>query len=287
MLGENFQQLRQDRGISLKDVAHGVASVATVSKFENGVTDLSASKVEALLKNMGVSFREFASLSDTSTGHAGSFLFKAVGAYRNNDNARLRKIVADQIDCYRHSNSEIDFNNMMSAAGLYCDMTGEVLVNSTDLKTLTDKLRAIPEWNENEVILFCNSMALLPDNRIYMLARELLDSLDGIRQWNMSLYQDAWVALLNAVDALMLHDSSYVPVLLRLYNAEDVPLTVSIVVFRRRFLNLCYQQRSEPSAANAQRIMDLMNMLQFNGSSKLYGRYKRSATNLVGDIFKD
>lgn len=287
MLGENFRELRTARGMALKDVAKGVASVATVSKFENGVTDLAAGKVTALLKNMGVSFREFASLSDQSTGHAGSFLFKAVAAYRNDDQPQMREIVLEQMDQYHKTRSEIDFNDMMSAAGLYCDISGEILVSDKDLAQLMEKLRTISEWNENEIILFGNAMTLLPDNHIFMFARDLLAHLDQIKSWNMSLYRDGWSAVLNAVDTLMQHEVSYCPVLLRLCNAEEVPITISIILFRRRFLTLCYNELTEPSAANRQKIIDLLAILQFNGSTKLWGRYRRSTLNLVGNIFED
>lgn len=284
MLGENFRQLRQDRGIALKDVAKGVVSVATVSKFENDVADLTAGKVTKLLNNMGVTFREFASLSDRSTGHAGAFLFKVISAYRAADADGMRKIVEGQVAAYRASKSMIDFADMMSAAGLFCDLTGEVLVDDSDLERLSTNLRSLPEWNEDEVILFGNSLTLLPDNQVYLLARELLNRLDDIRSWNMSLYQDGWTALLNAAEVLMMRDSAYAQVLLRLFNDQEIPLTISLIIYRRRFLNLCYIERNAPTPENKEELRELLDMFKYMSANQLYNRYTRSVKEILDEI---
>ncbi|KRM54987.1 Rgg/GadR/MutR family transcriptional regulator [Lacticaseibacillus sharpeae] len=284
MLGENFRQLRQDRGIALKDVAKGVVSVATVSKFENDVADLTAGKVTKLLNNMGVTFREFASLSDRSTGHAGAFLFKVISAYRAADADGMRKIVEGQVATYRASKSMIDFADMMSAAGLFCDLTGEVLVDDSDLERLSTNLRSLPEWNEDEVILFGNSLTLLPDNQVYLLARELLNRLDDIRSWNMSLYQDGWTALLNAAEVLMMRDSAYAQVLLRLFNDQEIPLTISLIIYRRRFLNLCYIERNAPTPENKEELRELLDMFKYMSANQLYNRYTRSVKEILDEI---
>lgn len=284
MLGENFRQLRQDRGIALKDVAKGVVSVATVSKFENDVADLTAGKVTKLLNNMGVTFREFASLSDRSTGHAGAFLFKVISAYRAADAAGMRKIVEGQVATYRASKSMIDFADMMSAAGLFYDLTGEVLVDDSDLERLSTNLRSLPEWNEDEVILFGNSLTLLPDNQVYLLARELLNRLDDIRSWNMSLYQDGWTALLNAAEVLMMRDSAYAQVLLRLFNDQEIPLTISLIIYRRRFLNLCYIERNAPTPENKEELRELLDMFKYMSANQLYNRYTRSVKEILDEI---
>lgn len=284
MLGENFRQLRQDRGIALKDVAKGVVSVATVSKFENDVADLTAGKVTKLLNNMGVTFREFASLSDRSTGHAGAFLFKVISAYRAADADGMRKIVEGQVATYRASKSMIDFADMMSAAGLFYDLTGEVLVDDSDLERLSTNLRSLPEWNEDEVILFGNSLTLLPDNQVYLLARELLNRLDDIRSWNMSLYQDGWTALLNAAEVLMMRDSAYAQVLLRLFNDQEIPLTISLIIYRRRFLNLCYIERNAPTPENKEELRELLDMFKYMSANQLYNRYTRSVKEILDEI---
>lgn len=61
-IGALFKELRVERGLRIADVA-GELSVSTVSKFENGLSDISVEKLCLLLSNLGMDAPEFLKFS--------------------------------------------------------------------------------------------------------------------------------------------------------------------------------------------------------------------------------
>ena len=57
--GKLYRKLRQDRGLSLEQVADELNSVSFVSKFEKGNSNISMHRLERLLENINVTFEEF------------------------------------------------------------------------------------------------------------------------------------------------------------------------------------------------------------------------------------
>jgi Rgg/GadR/MutR family transcriptional activator len=66
--GTLFRQLRQDRGITLQQLADKMNSVAFIGKFERGETRISFDRLEHLLSRINVPFEEFLFLRATMRG---------------------------------------------------------------------------------------------------------------------------------------------------------------------------------------------------------------------------
>ncbi len=265
--------------MSMKDVAAGVTSVATVSKFENGVADLASGKVLQLLQNMGVSFRNFVHIQGDSSTHAA--LQQVMTMYRCHQIDQLQTFVTTRVNARAQRAASVDFNELMIAAGLCCDLSGEVFVTDQDIRKLAQDLRSVTEWDENEVYMFNTTVPLLPDNVLYELAHSLLEQLNEIHVLNASLYQKGWLAVLDAIEQLMERQSSYSTVLLRRSNEEDIPLTISVVVFRLRVLNLCEQERTQPTEETRKQITDMLDLLKFIEADGLVTKFERHVRHLV------
>lgn len=63
--GQLFKEIRLERGLTLTDVA-GDLSISTVSKFENGHSEISAEKLMLLLQKLGMDAIEFFEILDQS-----------------------------------------------------------------------------------------------------------------------------------------------------------------------------------------------------------------------------
>ncbi len=59
ILGPIYKQLRKARHISLKEAAGSQFSISMLSRFENGLTELSADKLYICLENIYVTPQEF------------------------------------------------------------------------------------------------------------------------------------------------------------------------------------------------------------------------------------
>ncbi|WP_196246272.1 Rgg family transcriptional regulator [Lacticaseibacillus zhaodongensis] len=282
MLGSNFRKIRLERGLTLQEAAAKAVSVASLSKFENEETSLGVRKLTASLHNMNTSFLEYASLCDDSTGNPDSYLFRVVAAYRKPDLATLKLLVDEQAERYKMAGSEIDFNDLISAAGLYCDLSGKNLVGPAELKHLENKLSHVQAWGETEVIVFGNGMTLLNDETVTKLGLDLLAHVDDIHAWNDALYQDAWSALMNVVDLLLARHSDQVDRLFKAIGDCDLPEAIMIDHFRLRFLKDCYAAQKQPTAATVALVQRDIDFLAKVGSKRVHDQYVRSAIRLLG-----
>lgn len=283
LLGNDFKRLREKHGKSLKEAAAGVVTVATVSKFENGLVDVNMGKLERILRNIDVDLREFASLGDPKMGNPDSFVASLLKFYRSGDTDAVRRIAEYRRALYLDSHAAFDFENMMTAAGIYARMTGIVVVDAAEILQLVHSLQNVREWNENEINLFGNAMDVMPASRVYRCGRDLLAQLPQIKNWNVNLFQDGWFAVLNAVELLLRQrDASHCATFISACMDYELPLTGSVIIYRRQFLNLCYRLNTNPVAADKVALNDLLAVLQFTGASTLQRNYRQTATELLG-----
>jgi len=59
MHGKIFKQIREERGIKLKDAAGNAISVRTLIRFEADETSVSLEVFEQLLRNIGICYQDF------------------------------------------------------------------------------------------------------------------------------------------------------------------------------------------------------------------------------------
>ncbi|MCY7185295.1 helix-turn-helix domain-containing protein, partial [Streptococcus gallolyticus] len=58
-LGKSFKMLRESKGLSQKEIAGDIISIAQLSRFERGISSINAETLYNCLENMNVSVEEF------------------------------------------------------------------------------------------------------------------------------------------------------------------------------------------------------------------------------------
>lgn len=58
-LGQILKKIREAKGLSLYNIANDEISTSQLSRFENGYTDITLSKLLSVLKTLDVSLEEF------------------------------------------------------------------------------------------------------------------------------------------------------------------------------------------------------------------------------------
>lgn len=58
-VGEIFQEIRKNRGLTITEAAGKAVDRSFISKFENGQTDISLTKLIQILHNIGLTLSEF------------------------------------------------------------------------------------------------------------------------------------------------------------------------------------------------------------------------------------
>lgn len=111
MEGEIFRQLRKDRRMSMGDVSDEVNSLSFISKFENGLSNISFHRLEHLLERINVTLEEFLYLraksdnvgiydylSDRPFFMTGKFTFYLNQIFKYNDEVNQSRNFAEGIN---------------------------------------------------------------------------------------------------------------------------------------------------------------------------------------------
>ena len=175
-LGLIFRDIRMDKGYSLKDIADGILSVSFLSKFERGDSDISLSKFYLLLERLNITLDEFSFISNDYNPTQVEALMKNVrNAYENNNINLLYKLEQEEIYKWKKYNfSSHRYNSIMIRALAY-DLNKQLELNEEDITLLNEYLFKVENWGFYEIMLFGNSMSILPIESIITFSKEILN----------------------------------------------------------------------------------------------------------------
>nr|WP_267473825.1 Rgg/GadR/MutR family transcriptional regulator [Lacticaseibacillus rhamnosus] len=172
-IGEVINNLRERKGMSQADLSTGILSKAQLSKFERNLTQISATKLLALLERLHVTFAEFGNaLAFQEALYEQSILADITKAVVNNnrDQAELvRERAAEHFTAFPGKYNQLI---LIMVNAMIADMTGETL-SQADIDVLTDYLFHVDGWTRFELLLFGNTISALPLRTVNQLAREL------------------------------------------------------------------------------------------------------------------
>ena len=115
--GAIFKNIREKRGLSLTQVARGIISPATLSRWENGKGEMYFGNVVSLLQRLNIYLDESISIAQYSrkdNAAIRALLEQVQKAYSEDNAVRLEELDQRQIRCYQSSNKELDFFLVMT-----------------------------------------------------------------------------------------------------------------------------------------------------------------------------
>lgn len=115
--GAIFKNIREKRGLSLTQVARGIISSATLSRWENGKGEMYFGNVVSLLQRLNIYLDESISIAQYSrkdNAAIRALLEQVQKAYSEDNAVRLEELDQRQIRCYQSSNKELDFFLVMT-----------------------------------------------------------------------------------------------------------------------------------------------------------------------------
>ncbi|MHA5131159.1 helix-turn-helix domain-containing protein [Oenococcus oeni] len=170
-----FKKIRKQRKISISSLSEGIISPSSISKFEEGRTQLSFINLSQLLMRMHVNLDEFyckvyAGQVDSYT----SFLNQINYIYQNNDLPALKKIANEKIS---HFKVDSNFDNLIessSVCALIRRADPSFHVDSEIKKSLFDYLDKVEHWDFIEFSVFNNCMLIFDNEMIESALKEML-----------------------------------------------------------------------------------------------------------------
>lgn len=174
--GQTFKLIREGKGRSLAEVAKGHISTSQLSRFENGESDITVSKLFGVLAEMNVDMDEFVYASqDFKKDELTSILEQLKQSIYIRDVVTIKKILSEQLaKAKRDSRREFHRLNAILIAYKLSDLDKTVVVSKEDTAFLTDYLFRVDNWSYYELLLFANTMDELEHQTMMLFCRELI-----------------------------------------------------------------------------------------------------------------
>ena len=212
-MGEIFRELRTGRHISLKEATGEEFSYSMLSKFENGTSDISASKLLIGLENIRTELEEFVYLVRGFQPTSYTLLKnKLWEAQEQKDIKTLWEMYNNEIDQYQSKKEEKHILNAIVIKGHMFFLDETIQATEVELNFLYDYFFSVEIWGEYELRLFSDIAALFPIDLYFRYTREMLQRVDflGDLQKNKNyIYTILLNGLFKAIDKKSLNKAAY------------------------------------------------------------------------------
>lgn len=169
-LGKYFKKFRESRHLTLKNIANESLSMAQLSRFENGTSDLTISKFLYSLNELNISLEEFMyAVNNYKMSPLNELLLK-INEYSTTRNDKALKKLLNTQQNITDKNKKL--SNILIQICLY-DLSGENLYTEEDIRYLSDYLLSIDDWGMYELLLFSNSMKAMNHQTRMILLKEM------------------------------------------------------------------------------------------------------------------
>ncbi|WP_303972280.1 Rgg/GadR/MutR family transcriptional regulator [Streptococcus merionis] len=181
-IGSTFQKIRQSKHISLRQAAGQVCSPSLLSRFENGLTELTANKLFAILDTIHVSLAEFERLLQLDDSQA-DFIAQVRIARDQNNLSQLEKLYLHEKKMAQKTKQDFHMVNSLIAKAYLKAKQPQLSLDKTESDFLYDWLFMVDVWGNQELELF-SVCAILLTTDLYtsytqkMLARVPADQID-------------------------------------------------------------------------------------------------------------
>lgn len=171
--GDIFHHIRQNKGLTAKEVAGDIVSPQFLRKFETNVSDISFNNLLKLLVRMDTTMLEFIS----ETGNALDVWLTAVedeldNAFNSGNSFLLKKFIEENDSQYAETGEKRFF--LISLVGKqYYDYSFPPVYHA-DTEPLLAHLRKIEQWGKFELFLGTYMYFLFDDDEAYVYAMQLL-----------------------------------------------------------------------------------------------------------------
>ncbi|CYT87020.1 helix-turn-helix domain-containing protein [Streptococcus suis] len=212
--GQTFKFIREGKGKSLAEVARGHLSTSQLSRFENGESDITISKLFGVLAELNVDFDEYCYASqDFQRDELTIILEQLRQSIYGRDIMKIRKMLSDQlVKAQGDYRREFYRLNAVLIKIKLSDLDQVTKVSLDELTYLTDYLFRVENWGYYELTLFANTMDELNHSCTMLFCRELIKRtqyFSEIRQNRNVLSQILLNAYLVCIDRNKLSDAVY------------------------------------------------------------------------------
>ncbi|HFE9851574.1 TPA: helix-turn-helix domain-containing protein [Enterococcus faecalis] len=163
MIGETFRYLRKGKSLTLKEVCEDTITVAFLSRFERGLTDISTNNLLKLLKKINITFQEFCRIHEARGFNELEFFSEIQHNYQEGNFEWLKKQMKYN-----------EYSNRLMYLLLKSMLSNLKISNLTksEQKEIIEYLSKINNWTYFDLYLYGHVMYFLPLESILLLSNE-------------------------------------------------------------------------------------------------------------------
>ncbi len=174
--GNAFHEFRTNRNISLKQIADDSVSIAQISRFERGESDISFSKFVRILENMHVEMNEF---MDAANGYdkteTRKFMGQLIPLEYKRDKAGFQRLFEEQKEKYVKNPSVYQYHlNMILVQSFICKCDDSEAFPKEYMDEVTDYLFTVEQWQIYELILIGNLYLFMDIALLHRMGQEIV-----------------------------------------------------------------------------------------------------------------
>lgn len=175
--GHFFRILRLEKRMSMGDVSKEILSVAQLSKFERGLSDITLNKFVKVLERIHVTLQEFEVFSNNfDREYLHLIIDKIRILYSNRDTIELEKIMLNELQEWENTKHKYHKYNYVMISIMFDELNDCKKTVQSDIEELIDYLFSIGSWTYYEYIIFGNIISILPIETIIVFINEALEN---------------------------------------------------------------------------------------------------------------
>ncbi|AGY82965.1 helix-turn-helix domain-containing protein [Carnobacterium inhibens] len=272
-IGTIIFSLREDKDLSLENLASGVLSKSQLSKVERGLSDISATKFLKLLDKLHITFSEFNLLyKDISTSPENIYLLKMTQALISGNLNQANLIESDVWKFHTENSSIYAKLNYIMIKAMRLQIEDKKL-DRDSLAFLIDYLFKVSNWTRYELILYGNTMTSIPLESINLLTKEISYKTTLYKKINLSII----INLLFNTVILNLEAKNYTQVdyFIRTLSSNEF-LDIQLGErFLKEYAKALYDYVRDPVKINEEKNLNLLNILKILDSDNLFIAYSK------------
>ncbi|WP_314067577.1 helix-turn-helix domain-containing protein [uncultured Vagococcus sp.] len=172
--GEVFRKMRIEKKMTIVTVAKGILSIAQLSKFERGESNLSITKFGQLLERINITVEEFEFLSSNyKNSSLKQLVIDIKQAYTNRDPEKMIALADEEFKKWELSGNKNSQYNYIMISIMNDELNDLKKTQTCEVELLIDYLFSIEDWTYYEIVLFGNSISAMPIQTIIVLSEEL------------------------------------------------------------------------------------------------------------------
>lgn len=173
--GETIRQIRENKGLTMKELADGICSISFLSKFERGDSDITLRLFTRVLDKLMMCFDEFLFVhNEFQPGQLEQF-FKAIGnAYNRSDSDALRKLKEQEMKKWKQSGVDTYHYHVLMLQMYESIIDNKAMdekVNKKDIQKLSNYFFGVEVWGQYEFMLYNATMLFLDEDMVLQLSR--------------------------------------------------------------------------------------------------------------------